>query len=106
MKHELKIEKQWADAKLAGEKPFEIRLNDRGFQKGDLIHYVVIDPKTKEPYRPPMSEAAIGGASVHPIETVDFIVTYMMQGFPGLQDGYCVYADQPVPIANKEKTNE
>ena len=29
MTHELKIQKQWADAKLAGEKPFEIRRNDR-----------------------------------------------------------------------------
>ena len=46
MIHELKIQKQWADAKFAGEKHFEIRRNDRGFQKGDIVRYKVIDPKT------------------------------------------------------------
>ena len=50
MTHELKIQKQWADAKLAGEKPFAIRRNDRGFQKGDIVRYRVVDPKTGEPW--------------------------------------------------------
>lgn len=43
MTHNLKILKSFADAKLAGDKLFEIRYNrDRGFQKGDKIKYIVL----------------------------------------------------------------
>jgi hypothetical protein len=85
MTHELKIEKQWADAKLSGEKPFEVRINDRGFQKGDTVHYRVVDPKTHE-------------AVEHNLSSCDFLITYVKEGAEhGLQPGYCVFADQPVP---------
>ena len=39
----LKILKEYADAKVKGLKPFEIRKNDRDYQVGDLIRYKVID---------------------------------------------------------------
>jgi len=39
MTHNLKIDKVFLDAKLAGDKLFEVRCNDRGFQKGDIIEY-------------------------------------------------------------------
>ena len=39
MEHVLKIDKPYLDAKLAGDKLFEIRLNDRGYQKGDVVIY-------------------------------------------------------------------
>lgn len=113
MTHELKIQKQWADAKLAGEKPFEIRRNDRGFQKGDIVRYKVIDPKTGEPWLDasgPDTEFGFrylpcgGGTNTvrirdrrHPIERCDFLITYVREGADGLKRGYCVYADQPVP---------
>ena len=96
MIHELKIRKQWADAKLAGEKPFEIRINDRGFQKGDVVRYKVIDPKTGEPYRVPTAEVPFGGDNLHPLERCDFIITYVIEGKDGLERGYCVFADQPI----------
>ena len=106
MIHELKIHKQWADAKLAGEKPFEIRRNDRGFQKGDIVRYKVIDPKTGEPWVEPgfprsvTNENGDGKKCVsgrHPLEFCDFLVTYVREGADGLEKGYCVYADCPVP---------
>ena len=106
MTHELKIQKQWADAKLAGEKPFEIRRNDRGFQKGDIVRYKVIDPKTGEPWAEPgfprlvTNENGAGKKYVsgrHPLEFCDFLVTYVREGADGLEKGYCVYADCPVP---------
>ena len=104
MIHELKIQKQWADAKLAGEKPFEIRRNDRGFQKGDIVRYKVIDPKTSEPYRVPTAEVPFGGDNLHPLERCDFIITYVIEGKDGLERGYCVFADQPIvrPAATPE----
>ena len=106
MTHELKIQKQWADAKLAGEKPFEIRKNDRGFQKGDIVRYGVIDPKTGEPWAEPgfprvvSNENGFGkkyGSGRHPLEFCDFLITYVREGADGLERGYCVFADCPVP---------
>ena len=97
MTHELKIQKQWADAKLVGEKPFEIRINDRGFQKGDIVRYKVIDPKTNEPWRVPAGELLSSVDGHHPLERCDFIITYVIEGKEGLERGYCVFADCPVP---------
>ena len=43
MTHELKILECYANAKVSGDKLFEIRNNaDRGFQKGDLVKYKVV----------------------------------------------------------------
>lgn len=41
--HYLKIKAEYANAKLKGDKPFEIRLNDRDFHVGDVIKYTCID---------------------------------------------------------------
>lgn len=45
MHHELKLYVQYYDAAASGEKPFEIRCDDRGYQKGDTI--------TLKPFYPP-----------------------------------------------------
>lgn len=37
MIHELKLEISYFDAAQRGDKPFEIRYNDRDYQKGDLV---------------------------------------------------------------------
>lgn len=80
--HDLKIEIQWANAKLAGDKPFEVRLDDRGYQRGHLVSYAVVDPKTGTQVR-------------HPLERCTFEITYVQRGISGLADGYCVFADAP-----------
>ena len=106
MTHELKIQKQWADAKLAGEKPFEVRINDRGFQKGDIVRYRVVDPKTGEPWverRFPLLVTNENGAGKkyvsgrHPLEFCDFLITDVREGADGIERGYCVFADRPIP---------
>lgn len=43
MIHQLKIQEAFAEAILCGEKTFEVRVNDRGFQKGDHVVFNVID---------------------------------------------------------------
>lgn len=58
--HELKLNIEFCDAVLSGEKSFEIRENDRGYQKGDhrcviLAHpdntvELVIDTEFASPY--------------------------------------------------------
>tara|TARA_R110001599_G_scaffold339851_1_gene559757 strand:+ start:39464 stop:39748 length:285 start_codon:yes stop_codon:yes gene_type:complete len=42
--HKLKIENEFMKAKTFGDKPFEVRYNDRGFQKGDTITYTETHP--------------------------------------------------------------
>lgn len=81
--HHLKIERQWADAKLSGVKPFEVRRNDRGFQKGDFVRYSVIDPKTGET------------DTMHKLGDVTFVIEYVLAGIPGLEQGYAVFSDRP-----------
>lgn len=44
MHHVLKIEDAYYDAKIEGIKLFEIRFNDRGFQKGDTVSYTRNNP--------------------------------------------------------------
>ena len=44
MHHTLKIADVYMEAKLEGDKPFEIRFNDRGFQKGDTVTYTTDRP--------------------------------------------------------------
>jgi len=39
MKHELKIEQVYLDALLDGSKTFEVRYNDRGYNKGDVLQF-------------------------------------------------------------------
>lgn len=42
--HTLKIEEVYMKAKIVGDKHFEIRYNDRGFQKGDTVTYTTPAP--------------------------------------------------------------
>lgn len=41
--HNIKLMSEYAEAKLKGVKPFEIRLNDRDYKIGDLVRYIVPD---------------------------------------------------------------
>lgn len=72
MTHEIKLNKEFADAVFKGEKPFEIRFNDRGYQRGDYIKFQVMDGMFREN---------------HPLNDILFEITYVLNGW-GLQDGY------------------
>lgn len=89
--HELKIDKQWADAKLVGDKPFEVRKNDRGFQRGDFVHYTVVDPVTKDVI------------AEHPLHGAKFEIRYVLAGLPGIEQGYCAFFDTPATNGKREK---
>lgn len=43
--HTLKLGKDFAEAKLDGRKPFEIRKNDRDFKVGDIVKYTCPEDK-------------------------------------------------------------
>lgn len=40
--HRIKLRQCYCDAVLSGEKRAELRINDRDYQKGDYIDYVVL----------------------------------------------------------------
>ena len=76
--HNLKLDYEFCDAVLNGEKTFEIRINDRGFQKGDFIQFT----------------STYGGCKLkecHPINNEKFEITYVLNGY-GLKDDYVVLA--------------
>lgn len=73
--HTLKLNEEFADAVYSGDKNFEIRYNDRGFQKGDEVKFEVMR-----------------GTSViyHPLNYKKFVITYVLNGW-GLEPGYVVF---------------
>lgn len=73
--HNLQIFNDFADAVVSGDKTFEIRENDRGFQKGDCIKFQAID-KT-------------GLKNQHVINSKLYIITFVMNGW-GIKNGFVV----------------
>lgn len=73
MNHNLKIESKYAERIVSGEKNFEIRLNDRDYQRGDTLTLSAI----YEPGRTPW------------IEFVTAQIDYIHSGY-GMQDDFVV----------------
>jgi len=78
--HRIKLREEYADAVYSGEKTFEIRYNDRGYQKGDEIIFKVID--------------GCGISVNHALNHVLFEITYLIHGIHGfgLKEDWCVFA--------------
>lgn len=70
--HNIKLEYDFCDSVCIGEKPFEIRNNDREYQKGDKIRFQAVRN---------------GLEAHHPINQKIYDITYVLSGW-GLQDGY------------------
>lgn len=80
MIHELKILSSFVRPILDGSKTFEIRENDRGFQKGDRVQFKVNnDDWTRRNSSP-----------VHELENKIFEITYVINGW-GLKNGFVVF---------------
>ena len=80
-RHAIKILDTFAYAVWSGDKSFEIRKNDRGYQKGDEVVFEVI-------------EADGHPAPTHPLNRKSYEITYVLSGY-GLSDGYCVFGIRP-----------
>ena len=74
--HDLNILEDFADDVLMGYKTFEIRENDRGFNKGDTIRFTCIDKR--------------GMKLQHSINDKAYEITYGLNG-GGLKNGYVVF---------------
>lgn len=75
--HYLKILQGAADLIVSGEKTFELRENDRFYQKGDAVHFTAVDRE----YKP---------LSIHPVNQKYYEITCVVHGY-GLKDGYVVF---------------
>lgn len=74
--HDLKLSIEFCDAVLSGEKTFEVRKNDRGFQTGDLIRFIPTDGTIREHAK-------------HEISGHTYKITYILNGW-GIKNGYVV----------------
>ena len=82
MLHKIKIRESFANAVNNGDKTFEVRKNDRGYQKGDTIQFVVL-------YDSDGCEMIS-----HPLMEKTFEITYVLSGW-GIEEGYCVFGIKP-----------
>jgi hypothetical protein len=85
--HYLKCWPEFFDAVERGDKTFEIRKNDRGFQRGDVLVLRKYDPFTSSYVSPegaPRSNASKAA-------TVTVAVSYVLSDY-GLQPGYVCMA--------------
>lgn len=76
MTHVLKLSEDYVEPVLNREKTFEVRFNDRGYQKGDLIKFTAIS-RHGVPY---LHEE---------LENKVYEITYVHSGL-GLKEGYVV----------------
>lgn len=72
--HQIRLAKSYFDDVANGIKTFELRKNDRGYKKGDILE---------------MMEFADGKNTGR---TVKVLVTYILEDYTGIEDGYCVMA--------------
>ena len=77
----LKIERQFADEIIAGNKTFEIRQeDDKVFQRGDTVEFAIV-PAGKKFYET---------KEIHDIHNRIYQITYVLHGW-GIQEGYCIF---------------
>lgn len=89
--HKIKLLLNFCDDVLSGDKRFEIRENDRGYQKGDRVVF--------QPYEP--SDPFVK----HPISDKVYEITYVLNGW-GLKDGYVVFGIREVKRMNNKTMYE
>ena len=79
--HVIKLNEEFCDAVFCGDKNFEIRKNDRGYQKSDTIKFI------------PVSN--IGIEFFHPVGDTLYEITYVLSGW-GIKEEYVVFGIKEV----------
>ena len=70
----------YAEAVKSGEKRFEVRRNDRGYQRGDTVAFRVVDRD--------------GLPMEHELNNSVFEISYVLSGW-GLRDGFVAFGITP-----------
>ena len=84
--HQLKIDYDYAIAKLMGLKPFEIRMNDRNYKAGDLVCYEVLNKH--------LADTEYVKKMIEKLEQQTFIIVYTTSYRFGLRPGYIVFTEK------------
>lgn len=85
--HKIKLNIEFCDAVLNGEKTFEIMEDDRFYQNGDRIKFI---PTTSGSCFP------IGYETVrHPVADREYEITFVLHGW-GIEEGYAALAIKEV----------
>ena len=90
MTHKIKLLERFCDAVLNGNKTFEVRENDRGYQTGDHVVFVPIDDTW------PNREVW------HPLRLKEYEITYLLSGF-GLKENYVAFSIKEVVKLEKQE---
>lgn len=92
--HQIRLASMYFDDVVSGKKSFELKKNDRGYKEGDFLE---------------MMEFKDGKNTGR---TVRVLVTYLLDDYTGLEDGYCIMGTKLVSVAGievaeqEEKNNE
>lgn len=78
--HYIKLRVELCGAVLCGDKCFEVRKNDRGYQKGDRIVFQAVN--------------SAGLTVPHAVNREAYEITYVLHGW-GLQEEFCVFGIKP-----------
>ena len=76
--HQIRLSPKYFDDVESGRKSFELQKNDRGYKVGDVLE---------------MLEFKDGS---HTGRAMGAEVTYFLDGFAGLEDGYCILGIAPL----------
>lgn len=87
MTHNIKINKTFMEPILKREKTFEIRKNDRGYQKGDFIRFKVADP--------PIYDSKEEQEFRQAIEAKTYQITYVLNGW-GIEPDFVAFGIREV----------
>lgn len=92
--HHIKLRIEFCDAVLSGEKTFEIRRNDRGYQRGDHMIFQAVERVGMDNIECP-----------HEINAHEFEITYVLNGY-GLENGFVALAIKEIGEVVDEREYE
>jgi ParB family chromosome partitioning protein len=78
--HRIKLNYEFQEPILSGEKTFEVRWNDRGYQKGDFVEFRVAEGRRN---------------AYEPIESRVYRITYVLSGWH-IEPGYVAFGIKEV----------
>lgn len=87
--HRLKCWSQYFDAIKRGDKPFEVRKDDRGYQKGDQVVLVRVHPLLAGRFDPVTNGVTLTESGDELTRTISYI---MAGGKFGVEPGFVVLA--------------
>jgi len=90
-KHNIKIRQEYARRILDGEKTFEVRYNDRDYQRGDILEMRIIDKDDKPVYLQPDPKLADDYCVM--IRKISYIHT----GY-GMAEGFVILGLEEAPL--------